>query len=644
MLFTAIRRLLLLSLLPVSAQAASIDEQRSQFRTAEQQLNANQRASYAPLAESLRPYPLYPYLVYNEINTRIHKASASEVNDFARRYADSPLGPRLYENWLGALARNKDWKAFLESYQGQNSTALQCYYLEALFRTGESAKAARSMPQLWLTGKSLPASCNNVTTLWQADNSYTASYAWQRLGLAMDNGNSDLASSLLKNIAPEQRPLAALWLTMKDAPKQGLADPLLQTDTSETRQLVSYGVKRLARLDFREAMNSWPQLRSRYRFSSAESQEIERRIALALMLQRDPPEKNIIDPLIINANDASLQEWRIRMALRAGDWQEVLAWIDRLPPADQRDIPTWRYWRARALEASGIDKAQARAIYLEMSRDVSYYGFSAADRLQTGYRIKHNAISYSTNALTQVEALPGILRARELYMLGRLPEARLEWSFAIRKLDTEQLLHAAKLARDWGWNDRAMRTLERTPYNDVLDITYPIILDDHVIGEARSNQIDPAWAYAIMRQESTFMPDAKSSVGAMGLMQIMPETGKMLADILKAPLESINRLLDERLNISFGIRYLKMGLDRFEGNQALATAGYNAGGGRVKTWIPKDKAVEADVWIDTIPFKETRNYVRKVMGNTVVYDYRLGNTPIPLNKRIAPIGKVNSKP
>lgn len=628
--------------LGISVHAADLSEQRQNYRAAEQALAQNQVEKYQKLASTLRNYPLYPYLQFEELKKNLNNVSASEVSAFTNRYADTPLAARLYDAWLGQLASSGRWQDFSRFYQGQNSIEMQCHYLEALHRTGETIRSLQSVSQLWLSGKSQPAACDYIFAQWQQAGNLTGKLAWQRFRLAMNEGNIRLANTLLSSLDADYRAWGELWLAIRDKPETITTSSALAADTPVTRELISFGIKRMGRFSATKAWDLWQTSKNQYSFSPSELMDVDKRLAMNRIIQRDPPEKNLLDPLVINAKDSELQEWRIRMALRSEDWGELLAWLDRLP-TDQQSLPAWKYWRVRALEATNSDKATVNRLYTELSKDRSYYGFMAADKIQAKYAIQHASFTVSANTLSNLEDQAGIQRAKELFLLGKLPDARREWQYITKNMDTVQLVHAAKLAKDWGWHDRALSTLERTPYTDALDYAYPITHEDHVSSESRVQSIDPAWAYAVIRQESTFTPDARSPVGAMGLMQIMPETGQELARLFKAPLQNINNLLDEKTNISFGIRYLRMTLNRFKENIALATAAYNAGGTRVQQWLPDNRVQDVDIWIDTIPFKETRNYVKKVMANTVIYDYRLGRTPTALNKRILPVNGVKTE-
>ena len=266
-----------------------------------------------------------------------------------------------------------------------------------------------------------------------------------------------------------------------------------------------------------------------------------------------------------------------------------------------------------------------------------YYSFLAADRAGYRYQFAHVPLRYRPAELADIEQHPAILRARELYAIKRLADARREWNYAIERLDTPNLLRAAKLADEWGWHDRAITTLARARYWDDLELRFPLAHQQEVVREAQRQRINPAWAFAIIRQESAFTPDARSNAGALGLMQLLPRTARSMARSMRLRRPRYRDLLDSETNIRLGIRYLRQVQDRYDGHPVLATAAYNAGARNVRRWLPEAGNVAADVWIETVPFSETRDYLKRVLTYTVIYEQRLGKDPVPLLQRMRPV-------
>jgi soluble lytic murein transglycosylase len=336
--------------------------------------------------------------------------------------------------------------------------------------------------------------------------------------------------------------------------------------------------------------------------------------------------------------DRDVAEWRVRVCLRQGDWNAALSWLDRLP-APERDSPRWRYWRGRALETLGRAE-DAKPIYQTIAGQRDYYGFLAADRLGAPYTIASAPLAVPA---TELDALltqsPGLQRARELYVLGQEPDADAEWRQAIREFDRPALLQAAALAQRWDWHAQAIATVSRAEYWDDLELRFPLAYRDGVVNEARAGALDPAWVYAVIRQESGFRPTARSPVGALGLMQIMPATGRQIARELRDAAADDPPLLQPDVNIRYGVHYLRRMLERLQDNPVLATAAYNAGPSKVARWLPVRAAAPADVWVETIPYRETRAYVQRVMEYAAIYQRRLGSPePQPtLGARMKPV-------
>jgi soluble lytic murein transglycosylase len=329
--------------------------------------------------------------------------------------------------------------------------------------------------------------------------------------------------------------------------------------------------------------------------------------------------------------DPEVKEWRLRLALRAGDWHEVLRDIES--QGDAADEPEWRYWRARALEALGRE-SDARWLYSQLAKNPDYYGFLAADRLGAPYRIVQHASEPDEQVIQQLGQRPGIVRARELVLVGLYPEAEAEWDTATRELSTPARCQAALLAGRWGWHGRAIPALAAGGCWQDLALIYPLAFTATLAPETERLNLDLSWVYGLIRTESVFRPNAVSAVGAQGLMQLMPATGRDVASRLGLAVDANGALLDPDTNLAIGGMYLHEVLQHFEGSETLATAAYDAGTAKVEDWLPEAGTLPMDVWIDTIPYTETRNYVHRVMGHTVIFDWRLNGTPTRLSARL----------
>ena len=610
--------------------------QRTDFLAAEAALNNDRRWSYQALKKSLGDYPLLPYLEYEELRGRLSETNDGEVEEFLTRYPDSPLADKLRSAWLDQLATRQRWSDYLHFYQPTKADADRCLHLHALIETGRRQEAFAEVPDLWLYGKSRPKECDPVFTAWTDAGKLTPALVWERVSLAMRSREVRLAGYLKRFLPSSEQAWLDLWLELDRNPAMALRDRRLEQDPPRRNEMLLHAVRREASADPQAAVRLWQQLDTRYRFSPEQTLSANRTLALG-MLRRDQPDAlKWLDAANPGDQDLDLHETRILAALAAGDWGRVSRWIDALPE-QERKSPRWSYWRSRALEQLGRDE-QAAKLLQEVAQDRGYYGFLAADRIGTPYNLQHVSLPVGAQEKEELKRVPGFQRAYELYRLGRYPQARLEWHYATRPLSQRRLQVAAKLAEGWGWHDRAIFTLARTGYWDDLELRFPLEHRKPIEDRARAEQLDSAWVFAIVRQESAFMQDARSRAGALGLMQLMPATAKeQIRRMQPGTRFDTQLLLEPEANIRIGAAYLGRVYEQLYQHPVLATAAYNAGPYRVRQWLPDDE-LPADLWIETIPFSETRTYVRRVMAYTVIYQQRLKGEVDRISNRLRPIG------
>ena len=488
------------------------------------------------------------------------------------------------------------------------------------------------MPSLWLHGKSQPKACDPVFDAWRQAGGLTPGLTWERIALAMDRNQTRLARYLKRYLPSAEQPWVERWLRAHQDPQSVLRDPALAQTHPQQGAILLHALERQARQDPAQAVEMWAQLERKHAFDPAQSRSAERSLALALARVQHPQALRWLQAAEPAADDERLQEERILTALRVADWQLASDWVDALPP-EQRDAERWRYWKARSLAELGR-QPEAEAVYRSLAKERSYYGFLAADRIGAPYNLHHAEVPTSSAELSEMRRRPGIQRAHELYLLDRMTDARREWRFVTRSLDRRDLQVAAKLADRWNWHDRAIFTLAKTDYWDDLALRFPLTHRGQIESQARDVELDSAWVFAVVRQESAFMPDARSHAGALGLMQLMPATAK---DQARRMQPQRRHLLEPDNNIRLGAAYLSRVYQALYRHPVLATAAYNAGPGRVKRWLP-DSELPADLWIEMIPFSETRTYVRRVMTYTVIYEHRLRSEPTRISERLRPIG------
>jgi soluble lytic murein transglycosylase len=502
-------------------------------------------------------------------------------------------------------------------------------------QTGNPARAFTLAESLWLHGRSQPSACDPVFRAWRAAGRQSHELVWQRVALAMDAGELRLAKYLERYLTNPDKVWLNRWLRLHRDPQRVRRSQDFQTAHPYRERMLAHAVRRLSRFDGFDALALWGELQKRYPFSADERYDVERRLALTLASEENPQAYRFLQRVTPRAEDERLHSALLRAALQRHDWPQLLDWLGRLP-TELAENERWRYWRARALEQTG-GKAEAQSLYRVVARERSYYGFLAADRTNRPYALMHAATPVDPELVERIGSRPAALRARELRALDRLTDARREWRALQRSLDRAGLKAAAKLAEGWGWQDQAIFTLAKSGYWDDLELRFPLQHGDEVFRHAEQNGLEPAWVYAVIRQESAFNREARSPAGARGLMQLMPATARMVATkLLERRAPSRASLYDPAVNIDLGTTYLRHVLDRLGDHPVLATAAYNAGPHRVKGWLP-ERRVDADVWVELVPFKETRGYLRRVMYYTVIYESRLGREPGSLLARMQPI-------
>jgi len=629
----------LLFLAAVSASiAANSPNQRADFLKAEQMLKKGELVQFGEFKARLNDYPLMPYLEYQEMARRLNRLDQKEAAGFLQRYQESPIGEKFRRIYLNTLGRQQRWGEFLTFYRPTSNAQRRCLQLQALLHTGKTEAALDAVEPLWLNAKSMPKSCDPVFAAWRKAGRLTEALVWERIVLAMEKRNIGLAKYLGRLLPERERAWLDLWLQIDSHP-QGIAQTAKFSGQHSMRDnILLHGLKRLARKNPYSAASTWKVLVNEYRFSNDQKYQAERVLALAWIRQDRPDTLLKLKSFSVRPDDHKMQELRIREALAKQDWRQALAWIEALPPALQSK-ENWRYWRARTLLETG-DTDRANSLFTSLAEQRSYHGFLAADQVGLGYNLDNTPLSVPVGQIDALAAGDGFQRAAELLALGRLTDARKEWYAAIKNLDVPDLYLAAKLAQRWEWHPQAIFTLARTGYWDDLELRFPLEHENYIDTASAKKSLDKAWVLAVIRQESAFSVDAESHAGALGLMQLMPATARGTAKRMKRKSPRRQDLLTPATNIDIGTSYLKTVYERLNDNPVLAISAYNAGPHRVLQWLP-DKVLDADVWIETIPFNETRRYTERVLEYSVIYDLRLGNEVTQIKQRMPSITPEN---
>ncbi len=627
----------ILLLLAANSSAGTIaqEAQRKLFLGAEK-IAAAGKTLPGNMDSLLRNYPLYPYLEYARLKHRLGTAKNQEVADFLEKNAHTPLAALLRARWLNVLASRQDWKSYLRFYTPQSNISRQCHYLQALIYTGEKKRAFSQVEPIWLHGSSRPKACDPVFKSWRDAGLLTTGLVWQRIALAMDKGQIKLARYLKKSLPAKDRPWVDTWIRVHGKPALAFTDPALKKEHPQRQEILMDAAYRQIRKGPLAALSYWNKLQQRFAISPLNRHLVNRKLALWLTRNEDPVAADFMSALQPCGHDSKLQEALVESALLHGDWSQVISRIGQMPQKEQQS-ERWRYWLARALEQTR-QQSQANALYNELVSERSYYGFLAADRVGEAYRFAPGKSIVEKDIATAISSDPAVARTRELLALNRWVDARREWRFATRDLSTEEYIAAAKLAQSWDWHDQAIFTLAKSGFWDDLELRFPLEHKPDVQHYAKKNELDISWVYGVIRQESAFNASVRSFAGAVGLMQLMPATAKYVSKkLLKKKKSPRHRdLISPKINIELGTTYLAYVLSTLGENPVLATAAYNAGPHRVKRWLPKSR-LPADIWVELIPFNETKGYVKRVFTYAAIYDHRLKRGLTRLSERMLPI-------
>jgi soluble lytic murein transglycosylase len=658
----------------------------------------------ARLAPRLKKSPLEVYVSYYQLRLGLEKADVKTIRQFLARPEDTPAINRLRGDWLRMLGKKQQWEVFDAEYPRllNEDTEITCYALQARLRSHTDV-AMRDARALWLSGKFQPESCSPLFEAAIAAGGITSQDVLQRIRLALEAGNVSLAKQLAEKMkSSDAVSPAALHSAASDADRylekleqeirkhsDKLPEAAISADTAVAAnaaldkancgaqlltnlqdcgtpgiellnhaaevpaahwsvQLAGHGqrltalfaLQRLARQSPDLAISHWAKLADYFPLGEQQyfygwlGYEAARKLdTRALQWYRQA------GSVTLNEQQAA---WRVRAALRGIDWPEVLVTINAMSPQQQRE-GAWRYWKARALQALG-NPLEARSLFAPLSTEYNFYGQLAGDELASAPSMGTAPAIYkpSKEAIAEMGELPGVRRTIALYRMSLSGDALEEWKWVLRNFNDRELLTAAEVARSNEMYDRAIGAAEKTVNQHDFSMRYLAPYRDVLQQHIKDNGLDEAWVYGLMRQESRFVTNARSNVGAAGLMQIMPATARWVAR--KLGLRSYRNELIHQLdtNLRLGTYYMKTVLSQFDDSPVLASAAYNAGPARARQWRG-NQPLEGAIYAETIPFDETRDYVKKVMSNTMYYAYQFGSAPRSLKQRMGIVAAKTSE-
>ncbi len=624
-----------------AVDATELARQREQFPLVWETAKRATDDTWLRLAPGLESYPLFPYLQLAALQRRIGQVRRAEVDKFLTAWPGTLPAQILRDAFLLELAKRNEWKDFLALVpDSPRSKELQCDALQARLALGQTPDFKRDVEPLWLSPVALPSACDTAVRWAREHGKLTPELVWKRIDVAARAGTGGLVSTLAVLLDGTERSAAERMAMAVSDPAKALNDAGAWTDTPRTREAMALAFERLARRNSELAETQWAKLESRFHFDAGQRGRVLRALAIYRATSYAPDALARLEALPADLTDDTTREWRVRMALASQDFGKTLAGLEAMPAAQQAD-PRWRYLHARML-IKREREADAMPLLSTLAQEANFHGFLAADWLQQPYTICPSELT--VDAAQEASLRPQLGRAFEFFALDRLTEARREWDFVMPALNAAQKRAAADLASDIGWYDRAVYTLNTGDDLHLYTLRFPLARRDQITRAAHSAGIDPAWAYAIIRAESAWTSDAHSGADAWGLMQLLPGTAAQLAKANKVRYGGARDLLDADTNITLGTRYLSDMAQHYDGSPWLASAAYNAGVEPVGRWIDARDALEPDFFIETIPYKETREYVSRVLAFTVIYDWRMHGSASPLSAKLPRIGSAYTTP
>lgn len=621
-----------LLLLPLALSAHESDER---FLAAREAFRIGDLQHLERAVDALHGNDLAPWAEYWRLKLRLDNDDDSGVADFLQQQAGSYLAERLRGDWLKQLGMKRRWERFELAYPPllQPDQEVQCYAWQARLENARDSSALDEARALWFGSSELGGACIPLMDQLAQNQRLSVDDVWLRVRRQLEANRPKAALSAARYLPASQVPSAKAIEAITKSPARSLKTlPASFEQTRLGRELALYALTVLGRQEPRDAAEHLRRIESR--LGEAERSYAWGQLALHAA-RRHMAEALDWYQLARNAVLSDDQQaWWVRAALRVQNWDAVRQAIERMPPVLAAQ-PDWIYWLGRALAAQGKGDA-ARLQYQKIAGLTSFYGNLAAEELGQTISVPPRAAPASSDELARVGSLPGLRRALALLRLDLRTEGVREWNWSLRGMDDRQLLAAAALARRNNVYDRAIYAAERTRDQHDFELRYLAPFREQVSPQARQLALDDGWVYGLMRQESRFITSARSGVGAKGLMQLMPATAKWVARKIGLSDYHPKKVEETETNVKLGTSYLKMVLDRLDNQPVLACAAYNAGPGRAQRWRG-DAPLEGAIYAETIPFSETRDYVKKVMNNSVYYSALFQDKPQSLKQRLGTI-------
>ena len=609
-----------------SATVADLQSNRMAFVAAMQRIRLNQPDE--PDSPALEAYSIHDYLVAarfrRDLIRKPDEALDASIDEFLLRHTGQPVARALKHDWLVSLAQRHRWDWFLPRSVDATDPQLVCQRFEGRLAVSDTQGLAALALARWSLPQKQPPECNDVFAWLRLQNLLTPALAETKVRAALAADNPRLAREFASDV-PVARSAALLqWSDLLEAPKGALTVLATPPALPVEPEALAAGFEKLAHTDSSSASDLLPLLLARQDTTPELQIRLQHAAALGAAYDRDPRALAELDGLPAEAVDSQVEEWRVRAALWSGDFAKALEQIERMP-ASLATQPRWRYWRARAVQATaGADAAAP--LYSEIADLRDYYGYLAADRLHRSYNLNARPSPDDLKAQAGIAIQAGMIRAHELFACDMTDDAVAEWSAVIGGADSATKVQAAHLATRWGWYAESIGTLAQAGEWDDVHLRYPRAFPIEVADASLLAGVPADWIWGVMRQESLFRKDAVSRADARGLMQLLPPTAAAVARRWHLPQPHKEDLFDPPVAVPLGAAYLRDLLDRYAGQLDLCLAAYNAGATPVARWLPP-RTMAADIWIENIPYSETRTYIQHILEHIVAFAWVRGAEP-----------------
>jgi soluble lytic murein transglycosylase len=593
-------------------------------------------------SEQLVAYPLYPYLERARLAADLRSEQAARTDEAARtfldRHAAEPVAAGLREVWLQSLAQRRDWRAFVTHYAASADPALRCDLFNARIALGDTAGLTAAIAAVWLTPQRLPPECVAPFDWLRAHDALDAALIEQRVRLLLQNDEAAFARTVAGELPQPQAGQMLQWADLIERPRTTI-DSLLATRAPFEPEALLAGWTKLARNEPAAALERHERLRRARGLQPVHESRAALALALGLAWDRRAESHAAFAQVAPSDLDDYALEWRARAALWSQDWRAAAESIGALSE-ERRAQPRWRYWAARAAEQRG-SRTAAQALYEAVLASDNYYSAMAAARLGRPAVPHPQVLPADAQQLRVLAARPGFVRTRELLLAGLPVAAAGEWAAAYAAATQDERLQLIHLAASWDWHDVTVTTATRQNVFFDYAVLYPQPYGDEVRAAADLGRVAVPLLYGVIRQESLFRADAVSAAGAMGLAQLRLDTARSVARQWRQPVPRAADLLDPGVNVRLAASYLRTLADRYGEQLPIALAAYNAGPNAAERWLP-ETPLDADVWIENIPYNETREYVQRVLWHSVVFGWLQGGTPQDTSGWLAPLARAGA--